>query len=80
VLRTSVPLAMQSSALKKTQRDSRICRGLDRGADLEKDLENDTTSQIRAFECDGCGESFSSWDRLRQHQVDCKSDDSDDSL
>ena len=30
-----------------------------------------------AFECDGCGESFESLQRLRQHEVDCKSDESE---
>ena len=50
------------------------------GAELEKESENATIPQARAFECDGCGESFTSWERLRQHQVDCKSDDSDDWL
>jgi hypothetical protein len=47
---------------------------------LEKESENATIPQARAFECDGCGESFTSWERLRQHQVDCKSNDSDDWL
>ena len=47
------------------------------GAELEKDLET-TIGEARAFECDGCGESFTSWERLRQHQVDCNSDDSND--
>jgi len=28
-----------------------------------------------SFECDGCGGCFESWDRLRQHQVDCQSDE-----
>lgn len=46
----------------------------------KKDSENATIPQARAFECDGCGESFTSWERLRQHQVDCKSDDSEDWL
>ena len=49
------------------------------GAELEKDSEI-PLAQARAFECDGCGESFTSWERLRQHQVDCKSDDSNDWL
>ena len=46
---------------------------------LEKDSETKIT-QPRAFECDHCGETFASWERLRQHQVDCNSDDSDDQL
>jgi hypothetical protein len=33
-----------------------------------------------AFECDGCSESFESLERLRQHQVDCKSDESEEWL
>jgi len=32
------------------------------------------------FECDGCGESFESLERLRHHQVDCKSDESEEWL
>jgi hypothetical protein len=51
-----------------------------RELNLEKESENATIPQARAFECDGCGESFTSWERRRQHQVDCKSDDSDDWL
>lgn len=30
-----------------------------------------------SFECEGCGGSFESWERLRQHQVDCKTDESE---
>ena len=30
---------------------------------------------VRAYECTGCGQYFESMDRLRQHEVDCKSDD-----
>jgi hypothetical protein len=29
----------------------------------------------RSYECDGCGASFESFERLRQHEVDCKNDD-----
>jgi transcriptional regulator NrdR family protein len=28
----------------------------------------------RSYECDGCGVSFESFERLRQHEVDCKDD------
>lgn len=28
-----------------------------------------------SFECDGCGQFFETWERLRQHQVDCQNDD-----
>ena len=34
-------------------------------------------SKNLSFECEGCGGFFESWDRLRQHQVDCRSDESD---
>jgi hypothetical protein len=33
-----------------------------------------------SFECDGCGQLFESWERLRQHQVDCRDDDADSPL
>lgn len=32
------------------------------------------------FECDGCGQFFESWDRLRQHQIDCSADVDDGSV
>jgi hypothetical protein len=28
-----------------------------------------------AFECDSCGQRFETWNLLRQHQVDCQTDD-----
>jgi hypothetical protein len=34
-------------------------------------------SKSLSFECEGCGGFFESWERLRQHQVDCRSDESD---
>jgi hypothetical protein len=49
-------------------------------------MENDGSSsetpmkKTLAFECDGCSECFESWERLRQHQVDCKSDESEEWL
>ncbi len=49
---------------------------------MEKDG-SDIKSLVKpssAFECDGCGECFGSWERLRQHQVDCKSDESEEWL
>jgi len=67
---------MYSSAILQ----SRVGPTTGRELNLEKESENETIPQARAFECDGCGESFTSWERLRQHQVDCKSDDSDDWL
>ena len=30
-----------------------------------------------AFECDSCGQAFESWERLRQHQVDCQTESFD---
>jgi hypothetical protein len=33
-----------------------------------------------SFECEACGEFFESWDRLRQHQVDCEPDEFDSSI
>ena len=35
---------------------------------------------VLSFECDGCGQFFESWERLRQHEVDCKDDDRDNQL
>jgi hypothetical protein len=29
-----------------------------------------------SYECDGCGAFFDSFNRLRQHEVDCKENDS----
>jgi hypothetical protein len=69
-------LETHTGGLRMQSRVGQVGRELN----LEKESENETISQARAFECDGCGESFTSWERLRQHQVDCKSDDSDDWL
>ena len=35
------------------------------------------TTMTLSFECDGCGEFFETWERLRQHQVDCQTDNFD---
>ena len=32
------------------------------------------------FECEGCGQGFESWDRLRQHQIDCGQDENDNAI
>ena len=44
---------------------------------MEKELADSAPPSIRSFECEGCGQAFESWERLRQHQVDCQSDDFD---
>jgi predicted nucleic acid-binding Zn ribbon protein len=49
---------------------------------MEKNGSSDDTKtkSTFAFECDGCGEAFESLQRLRQHEVDCKSDETEDWL
>ena len=34
------------------------------------------TQKSLSFECSGCGECFESTERLRQHAIDCRDDDS----
>jgi hypothetical protein len=46
----------------------------------EKSAIGSPAKSALAFECDGCNEAFESLERLRQHQVDCKSDDSEEWL
>ena len=44
---------------------------------MDEEFANATKPTTLAFECDGCGQSFETWDHLRQHQVDCQTDDFD---
>ena len=44
---------------------------------MEEEFANVVKPTALSFECDVCGQSFESWDRLRQHQVDCQNDDFD---
>lgn len=44
---------------------------------MKEILLNSAKPAALSFECDGCGQFFETWDRLRQHQVDCQSDDFD---
>lgn len=41
---------------------------------MDEHLEKVSKSQTFSFECDNCGQCFESWERLRQHHVDCQSD------
>jgi len=42
---------------------------------MSEEKSNDIKEKERSFECDGCGASFESFERLRQHEVDCKDHD-----
>jgi len=44
---------------------------------MDEEFANATKPITLSFECDGCGQVFENWDRLRQHQVDCQTDDID---
>jgi hypothetical protein len=46
----------------------------------EKDAAVGLKPGALSFECDGCGQLFESWERLRQHQIDCQGDDLDGPL
>lgn len=50
------------------------------GAEMKEDFDENVKSATLSFECDGCGEFFESWERLRQHQVDCQEDDFENAL
>lgn len=41
---------------------------------MDEDVGKPSTSQTFSFECDSCGQYFESWDRLREHHVDCQID------
>ena len=47
---------------------------------MKEDSSNDVKRTALSFECNGCGQFFESWERLRQHEVDCKDDDVDNQL
>ena len=42
--------------------------------------EDSSKVPILSFECDGCGQFFESWERLREHGVDCRDEDRDNQL
>jgi len=42
---------------------------------MEEALTHTLKAATLSFECDCCGQFFESWDRVRQHQVDCQTDD-----
>ena len=44
---------------------------------MDEESANAGKPMTLSFECDGCGQVFENWDRLRQHQVDCQTDDID---
>ena len=47
------------------------------GTSMESQNDKTETEKRKnlSFECDSCGGCFESWERLRQHQVDCQSDE-----
>lgn len=42
---------------------------------MDEEFTNATKPTTLSFECEGCGQFFETWERLRQHQVDCQMDD-----
>jgi len=42
---------------------------------MEEDNIRSRKPSALAFECESCGQHFETWDLLRQHQVDCQTDD-----
>jgi len=70
-------MAKRSRREATTRNDSEM---IEKGHVMEDEREKGEGSRKFAFECDGCGESFESWQRLRQHAVDCKTDESEDWL
>jgi hypothetical protein len=61
-------MALARTAIKKI---------ISRGTAMEEELAKVAKPAVLSFECEGCGQSFESWGRLRQHQVDCQNDDFD---
>jgi hypothetical protein len=39
---------------------------------------NPENKPVLSFECEGCGQFFESGERLRQHAIDCRDDDTED--
>jgi ribosomal protein L44E len=44
---------------------------------MDEDAAKTASRTALCFECESCGERFETWDRLRQHQIDCQPDDFD---
>jgi hypothetical protein len=44
-------------------------------AAMKKGLADAAAPSVLFFECENCGHAFESWPRLRQHQVDCQTED-----
>jgi hypothetical protein len=42
---------------------------------MDEDIRSSKKPGALAFECESCGQHFETWDLLRQHQVDCQTDD-----
>jgi hypothetical protein len=40
---------------------------------MKEDSSNEKQNAL-AFECNRCGQRFESWDRQRQHEIDCDDD------
>lgn len=49
-------------------------------APMKEDPSNENKRAALSFECNGCGQFFESWERLRQHEVDCNDNDLDNQL
>lgn len=47
---------------------------------MKEDFTNKLKPATLSFECDCCGQFFESWEWLRQHLVDCQSDEFDEAL
>jgi hypothetical protein len=47
---------------------------------MNEEAANLVNPKTLSFECESCGQFFESWDRLRQHQVDCQSDEFESSI
>lgn len=39
---------------------------------MSESKSDNISKAVRSYECDGCGAAFESFERLRQHEVDCK--------
>ena len=59
---------------------SELSQNCVRGKAMNDEPTNLATPRILSFECDCCGQFFESWDRLRQHQIDCGSEIDDSAI
>jgi hypothetical protein len=47
---------------------------------MKEDQSGGEQQKALSFECNCCGQRFESWERLRQHAIDCDDDSGDTNI